>query len=509
MKNFVKFLYSSKMVLLITFLLNVITFLAINFFVSTYAYGIVSSIVTLIALLFIMSSKDGDAYKVSWLLIIFILPIFGCTLYAYLKVNKGGKRKRQRWNNITFNSLNYLQEDENVIKEIEKLNGNQLRQINYLKNCCSVPAYQNTTTKYLNYGKVFFKEVISELKKAEKYIFMEFFIFKEGIIFDELFQVLKEKSRKGVEVKILYDDYGCLDRFKDKKLFKKLANYKIQALPFNKLSYHLNAFVNYRTHRKIVVIDGKVAFTGGINVGDEYANLVSPYGHWKDVGVKLAGDAVWGFTVLFLNSWQFAANKYISDYSDYYPNNYNRPKTKEIVQPFGTSPLLREQNARDIYLNLISSAQKSVLITTPYFIIDAETANVLKIIAKSGVNVSIIVPGIPDKKIPYYMARSRFSKLIKAGVKIYQYTPGFIHAKTIVVDDCTAVVGTINMDFRSMYLHFENGVLIQNSPTISEITQDIKDVISQSHLVTLKDMKKRKLREKIISKFLLIFEPLM
>ena len=509
MKKFFKFLYSSKMVLLLTFLFNVAFYLTLAILVNSFTYGIISAVAVLVTLSFIMASKDGNAYKLTWVLIIFILPIFGVTLYAYMKVNKGGRKKRERWNNINFNSLNYLKEDENVVAELQRVGAKQHKLSTFVKNSCSLPVYSNSATTYLPDGESYFKELYAELKQAKKYIFLEYFIFKEGQVFDYLFEILKEKARKGVEIKILYDDFGCLDRFEDNKIFKKLANYKIEALPFNKITYRLNAFVNYRTHRKIAVIDGKVGFTGGINIGDEYCNLVEKHGHWKDTGVKVTGDAVWGLTLLFLNSWQFTSGKYINDYSYYYPTEVEKVKGKELVQVFGTSPLTKEQNARNIFLNLINNAQKSIMITTPYFIVDEETADALKICAKSGVEVSIVFPAIPDKKIPYYMARSRFAELIKAGVKIYQYTPGFIHAKMAVVDNETSVIGTINMDFRSLYLHFENAVMIHNSTTTNHVSKDIKDVISQSHLVTLKDMKKRKLHEKFISKILRIFEPLM
>ena len=509
MKKFFRSLYSSKMILLMTFILNVAFYLTLAILVNSFTYGIISAVAAIITLSFIMASKDGYAYKITWVLIIFILPLFGVTLYAYMKVNKGGRKKRERWNNINFNSLNYLKEDETVSSELQKIGSKQQKISTFVKNSCSLPVYSNSTTTYLPDGETYFKELFYELKQAKKYIFLEYFIFKEGQVFDYLFEVLKEKAREGVEIKILYDDFGCLDRFEDNKIFKKLSNYKIEALAFNKISYRINAFINYRTHRKIAVIDGKVGFTGGINIGDEYCNLEEKFGHWKDTGVKITGDAGWGLTILFLNSWQFTSGKYLSDYSEYYPEEQTKVKSKELVQVFGTSPLTKEQSARDIYLNLINNAQKSIVITTPYFIIDEETCDALKICAKSGVDVSIIFPAIPDKKIPYFMGRSRFAELIKMGVKIYQYTPGFIHAKMIVVDNETAVVGTINMDFRSLYLHFENAVMIHNSNTTINISKDLKDVINQSHLVTLKDMRKRKLREKFTAKLLRFFEPLM
>ncbi len=496
------------MMLIITFLLNVIVFVGL-WFINSYIYGVASFLIALVFLGFIISKEETNYYKFSWALVIIVLPIFGLTLYAYLKVNKGSRKKRESWNNILYNSFNYVNDSEQVLKELSKLGDNQYKQSMYIRNTCYLPVYQNSASQYYKNGAEYFEALFAELKKAQKYIFIEYFIFEEGKIFSQLFEILKEKAREGVEVKIIYDDFGCLDRFEDKNTFKKLENFKIKAVPFNKISLHLNAFVNYRTHRKIVVIDGKVGFTGGINVADEYANIVNRFGDWKDCGIKLTGECVWALTTLFLNSWQFASKEVISDYTPYIPLDLPKLKSKEFVQIFGTSPLTKGQSAKNIYLNMINNAQKSILITTPYFITDAEMSNALKIASRSGVNVTIIVPGTPDKKIPYYMARSRFSELIKENVKIYEYKPGFIHSKLLVVDDESAIIGTINMDFRSLYLHFENGVLLQNSATVKAISDDINNTIKQSRLITIKDMKNRKAGEKFIAKLLQFLEPLM
>ncbi len=508
MKKFFKFLYSSKMMLAITFLLNVIVFVGF-WFLNEYIYSVISVVITIGFLAYIMLKEDYYSYKITWVLITLILPIFGITLYSYLKLNKGGKRKREHWNNILFNSFNYVNDSEQVLKELAKLGDKQYKQSMFIRNTCYLPTYQNSETQYFKSGEEYFRALFRELRLAKKYIFIEYFIFKEGQIFNELFEILKQKAREGVEVKIIYDDFGCLDRFEDKNTFKKLANFKIEALPFNKIKLKLDAFVNQRTHRKIVVIDGKVGFTGGVNIADEYANIKQPYGVWKDSGIQINGEAVWGLTTLFLNSWQFVSGKTIEDYSPYIPMDLPKLKGKEFVQVFGTSPLTKGQSASNIYLNMINNAQKSIYITTPYFITDYEILNALKIASRSGVSVNIVMPGVPDKKIPFYMARSHYAELIKEGVKIYEFTPGFVHAKLLVVDGESGIIGTINMDFRSLYLHFENGVLLHNSSTVKEMALDINDVINKSRLVTLKDMKKRSLWEKFCAQILKFFEPLM
>ena len=279
-------------------------------------------------------------------------------------------------------------------------------------------------------------------------------------------------------------------------------------MAFNKVVPTVNSFSQYRDHRKIVVIDGKTAYTGGINVGDEYANQVKKYGHWKDTGVKIVGDAVWNFTVMFLNNWQVATKKSI-DILNYKVNFEVQPKVKDYVQPYGTGPINNSAIARNIYMKAISSATKYIYITTPYFIIDQELMDCIKLTALSGVDVRIVTPGIPDKKWVFYLTRSYYEQLLKAGVKIYEYTPGFIHAKMVVSDDDTAIIGTTNFDFRSLYLHFECGTIIHNSKTVNAVKQDIDTTMGSSHLITLRDVKQRKWYEKILAQILKFFAPLM
>ncbi len=507
MKKFFKFLYSTKFILLITFLLNVAFFLGFLFLFDKYVYTFISLICVAIALVVITASNDGKYYKITWILLIFVLPMFGTALYCYLKANHGSKRKRKVWQNINYKSSQYLQPNQQVLDELEKSGREQLKQSNYIMNVTNMPVYQNTTTKFLPDGEAYFNALFDELKKAEKFIFLEYFILEQGKLWDELFQILKVKARQGVEIKLIYDDWGCIDRFKDSKLFRKLANFKIDAVAFNKITPALNAFVNYRDHRKIVVIDGKVGFTGGMNVADEYANIKQRFGTWKDTGVMLTGEAVWSLTVLFLNNWAFATKKDV-DYEKYRTTLVCKRKSNEWVQPFGTGPLHNEPCARNIYINMVNNAKKYIYITTPYFIVDDETIGALKLASKSGVDVRIIFPGIPDKKLPYYMGKSYFDELIKAGIKIYEYTPGFIHSKVMVTDNTTAIVGTINWDFRSLYLHFEDGVIIHGGNTVEDIKFDFERTLNSCHMLVLKDLRNRKWYEKLFARLLKFLAPL-
>ena len=323
-----------------------------------------------------------------------------------------------------------------------------------------------------------------------------------------MFNILRFKAREGVEIKLIYDDFGCVDRFDDKKFFKKLINHGIDAVSFNRIIPTLNTFSQYRDHRKIVVIDGKVAFTGGINVGDEYANVKKKYGHWKDTAVKITGAATWSFTVMFLNNWQASTKKAI-DISKYKVETEKSVKIKEFVQPYGTGPITKSPIARNTFMKVISGARKYIYLTTPYFIIDHEMMQTLKLAALSGVDVRLIMPGIPDKKWVFYLSRSYYAELIKSGVKIFEYSPGFVHAKMIVTDDTTAIVGSTNFDFRSLYLHFEAGVIVHNSKTVSTIKQDFDGIMGSSHQITLRDVKQRKWYEKLSAQFLKFFAPLM
>lgn len=325
-----------------------------------------------------------------------------------------------------------------------------------------------------------------------------------------MFNLLRNKALEGVEVKLIYDDFGCLDMFDDKKHFEKLNNHKIEAVPFNKVKAGLNLFVNYRDHRKIAIIDGKVAFTGGINIGDEYANIEKRFGYWKDTAVKIIGPAVWNNIVMFFNNWILSTREEV-DVSKYVPvfNEVVPAKNKEFIQPFGTGPLSSEPIARNVYLKMINTAKDYVYITTPYFIIDKQMQESLKLASQSGVDVRIVMPAIPDKRWVFYLSRSYYEGLIKAGVKIYEYTPGFMHAKMMLTDNAQALIGTANFDFRSLYLHFENGVLIGNSKTINSIKYDFDSIIGSSHLISLRDLKQRKWYEKLSAQLLKFFAPLI
>ena len=508
MKKVIKFFTSSKFLLASMFLINVGLFAVVTIFVGSYVYTLFSIFALLILIGFLNKENESPSYKIMWTVIIVVLPLFGAALYLQLKTTRGSKRQRKRFQNISYTSYKFLEQNPDIMENLTKFDAGSSNISKYLLNTEKWPVYSDTTTMFLKDGETYFQELFKSIKEAKKFILLEYFIIKPGKVWEEMFNLLRFKAREGVEIKLIYDDFGCVDRFNDKKFFKKLINHGIDAVSFNKIVPTLNTFSQYRDHRKIVVVDGEVAYTGGINVGDEYANVKKKYGQWKDTAIKIMGPATWSFTVMFFNNWQKKKKKAV-DVSKYKVDFEKNSKIKDFVQPYGTGPISKSPIARNTFMKIISGARKYIYLTTPYFIIDHEMMQTLKLAALSGVDVRLIMPGIPDKKWVFYLSRSYYSELIKSGVKIYEYTPGFVHAKMIVTDDSTAIIGSTNFDFRSLYLHFEAGVVVHNSKTVTAVKQDIESVIGSSHMVTLRDVKQRKWYEKLSAQFLKFFAPLM
>ena len=315
---------------------------------------------------------------------------------------------------------------------------------------------------------------------------MQYFIIHEGKFWNEILDILKQKVKEGVDVRVVYDDMGCIVTLPS-KYYETLKKEGIKACSFNRFIPILTAKLNNRDHRKITIIDGKVAFTGGINLADEYINEIVRFGHWKDNGILIKGAAVWNFVVIFLSLWDSINNKN-ENYNDFKPLNFN-VKGQGFVQPYDDTPLDDERVGQTIYLNLINKAKKYIYITTPYLIIDDELENALCVAAKSGIDVRIITPGIPDKKIINEVTKAYYNNLIENNVKIYEYSKGFIHAKTFLVDDEIATIGTVNLDYRSLYLHFECGVLMYGTECIEDIKKDLKEVLSISKQILISDTK--------------------
>jgi len=377
---------------------------------------------------------------------------------------------------------NTFVQDEKIKKEIEEKNMTNLK---YIMNNTKFPISCNNDVDYYNLGDNTLPVMLEELKKAEKFIFFEYFIVSKGKMWNSILEVLEEKAKQGVDVRVMYDDLGCLTTL-DASYYKQLRKKGIKCIVFNKIGADAGVIMNHRDHRKILVIDGRVAFSGGINIADEYINIGSKYGHWKDNGMRIVGDAVWNYTVIFLEIWN-AYKKEDDDFSKFRYDYSKKEGGKGYCVPYGENPFKEENVAENIYLNIVSNAKKYIYIFTPYLIIDTDLLNSLILAAKRGVDVRIVIPGIPDKKIVYTVSESYVEPLVKGGVKVYKYTPGFIHSKVYVSDDTIATIGTINMDYRSLYLHFECGCYFENVNIVSDVKKDLLETMEKSHEVTEKE----------------------
>ena len=461
---------------------------------------------SVMAALAIVGSRMEPGYKIAWLIHVLHFPVFGRLFYLLIGGGYIPKRTQRRMQGVLKKSAATLKDDFKS-DDLLPLGGDAAGQASYLERRAACPAYTNTETEYFPLGDDAFPRMLDELKKAERYIFLEYFIIQPGVFWDSILAVLEEKAAQGVEVRVLYDDFGCmftLPRDYNETLTKK----GIQCRVFNRLMPVMSLRLNNRDHRKLLIIDGKTGFTGGVNLADEYINVRERFGHWKDSAILLEGDAVWSMTVMFLTMWDNIAN-WNEDFERFRPPAaLVRPWTG-YVQPYTDTPLDREAVGQAVYLNLIAKAKNYIYITTPYLIIDVATNTALCNAAKSGVDVRIITPHIPDKRYVFEVTRAHYPPLLEAGVKIYEYTPGFIHAKNFVVDDRFAVVGTVNLDYRSLFLHFEDGVWLCEAPCIRDIRKDFEETLTRSEPCSLRQFKHLNILLQLYRSILRVFAPLM
>ena len=475
-----------------------------NYFVYFYAGSVLLS---LLITLGIINSKSNPAYKIAWLIPILLFPVFGGLVYLLFGSDRTGRYLRKKLQGIGA-------EMDNVIGEAHRRSGAEqlppdaANQSRYISHCAYCPPYQNTTTEYLPLGEVKFERMVEELKKAKHYIFLEYFIIQEGKMWNTILDILRQKAAEGVDVRVIYDDMGCI-MILPTGYDKTLEQMGIKCRIFNPFVPILSSRFNTRDHRKICVIDGNVGFTGGINLADEYINAYEKHGHWKDTSILLKGEAVFNLTVMFLSMWDYLdGTTGKTDYSRYYPTVWDE-NAKGYVQPFADNPLDDEAVGETVYLNLINKAKRYVYITTPYLILSSEMLTALTSAAKCGVDVRIITPHVPDKWYVHAVSRSHYQTLIEAGVKIYEYTPGFIHAKTFVVDDNYAVVGTINLDYRSLYLHFECAVWMYQTPSVAQVRDDFFKTQQISQEITLEECRSLSFPRRLGRSVLRVFAPLM
>lgn len=464
------------------------------------------SVISVLVVYYIVSRNDSPEFKLAWCIPILIFPVFGGFLYLVIKLQSYNevRKIKKRYKRMPKKPLDTVFAEE-IIDEIALESKSAARQARYVNANAAYPVYKGTRVKYLPIGEEFFSELLYRLKTAEKYIFMEYFIIGEGKMWGSVLEILEEKAKSGVDVRVMYDSMGSLLTLPPD--YELTLNAKgIKCVQFNKFRPAMSSIQNNRDHRKICVIDGKTAFTGGINLADEYINEYERCGHWKDNGVMLEGRAVKSFTAMFLEMWNLSYPK--ADCGDV-PEADFACAGDGYVMPYGDAPGDDERLCESVYLNLIGSANSYLYITTPYFIVGEEFITALELAAKGGVDVRIVTPHIWDKRFVHLATRSYYKRLIKAGVRVYEYTPGFIHAKTFVCDGTLATVGTANLDYRSMYLHYECGVWLYKCGCISAIKDDILDVMEKSHEITLEECENQHLAVRAVQGLLRPFTPLM
>lgn len=508
-KGILRLVFSRTAVITLLFLTNFTLLFLFLFRFSTLwpeYYGF-NALFTVIMALYLFNSHLDPSAKLTWLVLITTMPIFGTLFYLFTLVDLGHNAMGKRCRQINIETGDSLVQDDAVMRKLKSVSPETLALSNYLNRSGCFPIYGNTDVEYFPSGEAKFEALLRELEKAEHFIFLEYFIIDEGIMWGNVLDILARKVKEGVEVRLLYDG-NCEFSTLPRRYPQMLKNLGIDCRVFSPVTPFVSTHYNYRDHRKIVVIDGHTAFTGGINLADEYINRIERFGHWKDTAIMLKGEAVKSFTLMFLQMWCIPDKTLeLRDYLSY--PTYPPEKSSGFVLPYGDSPLDDERVGHQVYLDILNRAERYVHIMTPYLILDAEMENALNYAAKRGVEVSLILPAIPDKKIPYALAKSHYKSLLSAGVKIYEYSPGFIHAKTFVSDDIRAVVGTINLDYRSFSHHFECAAYMHATDCIADIERDFDETLSLCRRVSMETVKKEKLRTKLVGYLMKVVSPLL
>ncbi len=457
----------------------------------------------LVIVLHIIHKPMSASYKMTWSILILLLPL-PCSLLYWLnhRSRKLPKRKQMKINS----ALSAYHGDNRVIEELDEIDSKAAKHAKVVLSDTGYPAYKNTKYTFLEDGFVKFEDLIKELNRAEKYILIEMFIISDGFLLDEIMPILMRKGQDGVEIKIIYDDLGSKATLKNRTI-KKFTNIpNCQIVNYNPLGLNINPAFNYRDHRKIIVIDGRVAYCGGDNLADEYIHKKERFGFWRDNCGKYEGEAVASFIAMFIETWYMSTKEILNIHS--YLTDYKVYDTKGYVVPFGDGPSESKNTGYDTFLSLITSAEKTLYISTPYFVIDDTMLQNIALAARSGVDVRILMPGIPDKKLAFYLARYHYRDILKAGGKIYEFSKGFNHAKNIMVDGKYGFIGTINVDYRSMFLHYECGALILLNDEIKRMEDDFLKACEESKPFTYKDWKNRSWWQKLISYLAYLFSPM-
>lgn len=530
--------FSRTAIIVVALLLQLFVFFAGFYWLKDYSTVVYAAFVLLgaVTVVHILNEENNASFKIAWIIPVLVIPVFGTVLYIYINLQPGTKRIHKKLTKIEDEIRPYLAQNEETVQELQEQSAGEKGIADYLYHADNYPVYAGCKMKYYPIGEAKFADMIEQLKHAEHFIFMEYFIVAKSYMWNTILEILKEKAAQGVEVRMMYDGM-CSLALLPYGYYKDLEKMGIQSIPFSQIRPVLSTYQNNRDHRKILIIDGKTVFTGGINLADEYINRIDRFGHWKDTAVMIQGEAVKSFTLLFLKMWHVAKGK------DSIPQEEIRKYTVEVwentqsdemradmesmrntdmqntqdkklhaggyVIPYGDDPYGDERIGKQVYIDILNRARKYVHIMTPYLILDDEMITALRYCAKRGVETVIIMPHIPDKIYAYLLARTYYKQLLKYGVKIYEYTPGFVHAKVFVSDDIRGCVGTINLDFRSLYLHFECGAYMYSNDVLHDVEQDFKETLKQCQEITKESCDKYPKGKMLVGKMLRLIAPLM
>ena len=469
-------------------------------------YAAAQIIFTVCMILYLYNSGTEASSKLTWMWLIALFPLVGAGLLLFTRLNIGNRMIHRRMSELIEETASVLPVNDDVLGRLagDPYGSDDL--CRYLNHSGCFPIYENTQTRYFSSGEDAFDAILQELEKAEKTIFLESFIIEEGYMWGRVLDILCRKAEEGVDVRVMYDGM-CEISHLPYGYAGLLEARGIRAKAFARVTPFVSTHYNYRDHRKIVVIDGKVAFTGGINFADEYINRVERFGHWKDAAIMLRGEAARSFLLMFLQMWSTTEKE--PDFSLCAEPAEETVEAEGVVMPYADCPLDAYRVGENVYIDMLYRANTYVHIMTPYLILDDELESAFLYAAQRGVDVKIILPGIPDKKTAYALAKSHYRTLTEAGVQLFEYTPGFVHSKVCVSDDCRAVVGSINFDYRSLYHHFECAAYLYRTPCVADIEADIVRTLEECRAVTPETIRHEKLLYRILGGLLKLVAPLM
>ncbi len=505
-----RIIFSRTMITFVLLLFQIAVLFGVFYYLDPYLEFFITgfNIMSAVLVVYMINLNNRPEFKFAWMVPLCVFPLFGVLLFLFVKINPGAIGLKYEMKRTCAETAKYLTTDEAIRNKLESEEPHFSDLSYYLQNTGGFPTYQNTSVQYFPSGESAFSSIKEELEKAKDFIFVEFFIISEGIMWNSVLEILKRKAEEGVEVRVMYDG-TCTVACLPYSYPKRLRRMGIQAKMYAPIKPFLSTHQNNRDHRKILVIDGKVGYTGGINLADEYINKKYLYGHWKDTAIKLEGDAVKSMIAMFLQMWNASDPVKREDEKYFHIKQDAIADAEGYIVPYGDDPTNEKDIAEDVYRDLLNKARKYVHIMTPYLILDHEMLSALCFAAKRGVDVRLILPHVPDKVIPFLIAKTYYETLRLAGVKVYEYEPGFIHAKSFVSDGEKAIVGSINLDYRSLYHHFECAVYIYKNHAIDAVEADFQETMQKSILITEEEYKKVTLIQRAIGGLFKIFGPLM